>query len=213
MKLLWFILGSYLMGSFPTAALVADKIKNLDIFKSGSRNPGASNVFRLMGFRWALLVLTVDMLKGYLPVRLTEEWLQQLSKENPQIHPETIKALVGLAAVSGHIFPITTRFKGGKGAATIGGVLVALAPTASSISLLVWAIVLYVLRKFSLASLAASITFPFAVYVFEGKRTLSSLGWGMLVPLLLTATHRENIRRLRKGDELPVKLRMEREDG
>lgn len=210
MRLLWAIIISYLAGSFPTASLVAKKFRGIDIFARGSRNPGASNIFRLMGLRWALLVLTVDMLKGYIPVRLSEEWMNELHSRNRHIHPETIKAMVGIAAVFGHVFPVTTRFRGGKGTATLGGVLVGIAPVASSMSMLAWTLALYTTRTFSLASLSASMTFPAAVYLFEGKRTMASMGWGLIVPLLLATTHRENLRRIRRGEELPMKLRMEK---
>ncbi|MDP8208574.1 MAG: glycerol-3-phosphate 1-O-acyltransferase PlsY [Candidatus Electryonea clarkiae] len=213
MKLLWALIGSYILGSFPTAYIVAKKIGGFDIFEKGSGNPGMSNVYRLMGLRWAMVVLTSDMLKGYLPVRLSKEWINELQESNPRLHPETIPALVGLSAVAGHIWPVTTRFHGGKGAATMGGVLVGIAPVASSVSLMIWAMTLKISKLFSVASLAASLAFPVAVYIFEGKRTVSSLGWGLIVPLILTLTHQKNIRRLKQKKETPMKMQVEISNG
>jgi len=210
MRLIWLLLVSYLLGSYPTAAIVARRVGRFDIFRHGSGNPGTSNIFRLVGLRWALVVLTVDVLKGYLPLRLSEREMSRIQESWPGVNSETIKALVGLAAVGGHVFPLSTGFHGGKGTATLAGVLAGIVPRASLATLLAYLLTLRASKQFSVATLTASLTFPLAVYALEGNRSIASLGWSGLVPLLLMATHRDNIRRLRMGQELKMRESMER---
>ncbi len=213
MRLLGAIVMSYLFGAFPTAWLVARVFGKINIFSEGSGNPGASNVYRCMGARWAMMVLTLDMFKGYLPVRLVEVFETKLQPRDRSLNKETMQVMLGLAAVSGHLWPVFTHFKGGKGVATSAGAVVAMAPLASSLSLMTWITTLRVTRTFSLASLVAALMFPFALYLFEGKRSVASLGWGLLVPMILGATHRHNLERLRKGAELGMSSNTEKTNG
>ncbi len=204
---------SYLAGSFSTARFIARRFGNLDITKSGSKNPGASNVYLLMGFRYALLVTIVDLMKGYLPARIIGQFAYQIQPFWWINERSEIMLAVGISAVIGHIYPIYYNFRGGKGVATISGVLLAVAPISTVIALLVWLAALSWKRTFSLASLTAAITFPIALYFIEGERRLAILGWGMTVPLLLLFTHVENIKRLLKHSELPIEENEEPQDG
>ncbi len=213
MRLLLSIIGSYLLGSFPTAWLVARVFGRMDIFYAGSGNPGASNIYRCMGARWAVLVLTLDMIKGYLPVRLAEAYEAKLRPKDRSLNRETMQVMLGLASVSGHLWPVFTNFRGGKGVATSAGAVVAMAPLASSMSLLAWATILRVTRTFALASLAGALVFPFALYLLEGKRSTASLGWGLLAPMILGATHRHNLQRLRRGQEFGMANKTEADHG
>ncbi|MBZ0263470.1 glycerol-3-phosphate 1-O-acyltransferase PlsY [bacterium] len=205
MNLLLAMFGAYLIGSFPTAAVVAKRFGGVSIFEQGSGNPGTSNVYRVLGLRWALLVLSIDILKGYLPARLAGRFIDLIEKDPWFTEASEVMVVVGLGAILGHIYPIYTKFQGGKGVATTGGVLMSVAPYASVASLVTWLITLRWKRTFSLASLAAAIIFPFALYFFEGGRRFDVIGWGMIVPLLVILTHKSNLQRILQRDEFGMK--------
>ncbi len=128
MKFIAAILLSYLAGCFPSAYIVAQKKAEKDIYSEGSKNPGASNVYRVMGPKWAILVLLFDMLKGYLPVRLATNARVRDLQDPWNSHPEAVRAILGLAAISGHIWPVTHGFKGGKGVNASMGSVITLMP-------------------------------------------------------------------------------------
>jgi glycerol-3-phosphate acyltransferase PlsY len=119
------ILTGYLLGSFPTAVLVSKLAAGIDIRQHGDKNPGATNIFRIMGERWGIVVLLLDMLKGILAV-----FLPFLFSLNPSgFYSFTLMQLAaGMAAVCGHLFPVWTGFRGGKAVATIMGMVIALQP-------------------------------------------------------------------------------------
>ncbi len=198
------ILFGYLAGSIPTAVIIAKRFGGIDVFSEGSGNPGASNVFRLMGFKWAVVVMTIDIFKGFIPVYLVGQFHEYF------LHPIFARNYIwvmlwaGAGAVVGHLLPLYTKFRGGKGVATSGGVMLALAPMASSVVLMVWAVVLYWKRTFSVASLVAACVFPLSLYCFEGEQQKSVFMWSLIVPVMLFATHRSNLKRLWQGEEFPM---------
>ncbi|MBD3167768.1 glycerol-3-phosphate 1-O-acyltransferase PlsY [bacterium] len=194
------ILAAYLIGSLPFAVLVANRC-GIDILSTGSGNPGASNVYRSCGLKAALVVLFLDVLKGFVPALAAGHFHMLLAPDGMPDPQVWMTALVGTAAVLGHVLPIYTRFYGGKGVATIGGVIIALAPLAASATLAVWIGTFLVRRTFSVASLTGALAFPFAVYLFEGERDLWIMMWGLMVPLVVFITHRDNIRRLIESQE------------
>lgn len=204
---------AYLIGSFPTAYYVAKSVGGISIFQHGSGNPGASNVYRVLGLKWAVLVVVTDVAKGFLPTKLAGYFADSFPPWFRIDDRGEIMVAIGLCAVIGHIYPVYMKFRGGKGVATMGGMLFAVAPIASSLTILVWTLALGWKKIFSLASLAAAMTFPFALYFFDGARKLSTLGWGLLVPLVLLITHHDNIRRLVNHDELEMKKKMDEKDG
>jgi glycerol-3-phosphate acyltransferase PlsY len=197
------ILIAYLLGSVPTAVMVSRRFFNIDIREYGSGNAGATNVYRVMGAKWGTLVMIADMLKGVLAV--------QLALLLPDYEPEgmafqNLQTLLGLAAVIGHIFPIWADFRGGKGVATIFGMVLGISPLTAVGCVTVFSLVLFLTRFVSLSSILASISFPiFILVVFNVDNPLYRV-FAITVALLVLLTHQKNIGRLLKGKEgkLPI---------
>jgi glycerol-3-phosphate acyltransferase PlsY len=197
------ILIAYLLGSVPTAVMVSRRFFNIDIREYGSGNAGATNVYRVMGSKWGTLVMVADMLKGVLAV--------QLALLLPDYEPEgmafqNLQTLLGLAAVIGHIFPIWADFRGGKGVATIFGMVLGISPLTAVGCVTVFSLVLFLTRFVSLSSILASISFPiFILVVFNVDNPLYRV-FAITVALLVLLTHQKNIGRLLKGKEgkLPI---------
>lgn len=191
--------GAYLLGAVPFGYLVG-KARGVDVLKSGSGNIGATNVGRLLGFRWGALVFLLDFAKGALPVFLAgqlpppEEFL-----------PHTLPVTAGVAAFLGHLFPIYLGFRGGKGVATGAGVIAVLVPLATVLVLAAWGVVLYLTRYVSLASLlAAALLFGLRLALYpapwsEGQVIVTL--FCLVGALLVFARHHANIRRLLAGTE------------
>lgn len=186
------ILGSYLVGSIPFG-LVLGRLAGVDVRSGGSGNIGATNVTRLAGRKLGVLTLLCDMGKGILPM-LAASWL--LSQTPGR---ETWVALCGAAAFLGHLFPVYLRFRGGKGVATALGLFLYLAPLAALLSLLAFVLVVCNWGYVSLGSLTAALLMPGLVWLLSGsvENTLLALGVGGLIWL----KHRDNIGRLRRGEE------------
>ena len=189
MGILW-LLGGYLMGSIPTSYLAARFGAGVDLREQGSRNLGATNVYRVLGWKYAIPVGLFDVAKGAVPVLLASRWSDQA----------WLPLAVGVAAVLGHVFTIFMRFKGGKGVATAAGVVLALAPAALGVSALVWLAVLTATGYMSVASMLGAVTFPVAVRVLEPGDNYA-LVIGIALAVFIIYTHRSNIRRLLNGTE------------
>lgn len=194
---------AYMIGSIPTAVLVSKYFFGIDIRDYGSGNSGATNTFRVLGKRWGTFVMVVDVLKGtlasflylLLPYYLTNEW----DRTNLMIG-------LGLAAVVGHIFPIWANFKGGKGVATLLGMVVAIQPLVALCVLGVFLLVLYLTRFVSLSSILASIAFPlFILIIFNEPEPLYRV-FAIAVALLVILTHQKNISRLIQGNENKARI-------
>ena len=189
---------SYLVGSIPTAYLVGKAVKGLDIRKYGSGNVGATNVFRVVGKGWGILVLLFDAVKGAFVVLFLPRFFPSGS-----LHPFLSSLLCGILAISGHAWTVWLGFKGGKGVATSAGVFLSLAPKAATIALIVWVLIFFWKRYVSLASISTAASFPFWVFFFY--RSTERFPVLFPVSLLLVAfilyTHRSNIRRLLAGTE------------
>lgn len=185
------VLASYLVGAVPTSYVVGRIGRGIDLREHGSGNLGATNAFRVLGWRLALPVLLFDIFKGWLPTFAFPIW-------DGAVRPEW--ALVyGATAVVGHVFSIYVGLRGGKGVATTGGVLIALAPAAAALGVVAWALVVALTRIVSLASLVAAIVIPVAVYVMRGPDAVFGLTIGLAV--FVVFAHRSNIRRLLRGEE------------
>jgi len=183
---------SYAAGSIPTAYL-AGKAKGVDLRKHGSGNLGATNAWRVLGWRVGLAVYGVDTLKGFLPVLLLPR---------PVGHAELAAIAYGVAAIVGHVRPVFLGFqKGGKGVATAGGVFVALAPAALAVAFAVFVAVFLASGYVSLGSLSAALVLPFAIAAFSGWRVTPTLLVSIPVAAFVFWTHRANIGRLRRGEE------------
>src|SRR5437868_8541170 len=161
---------AYLIGSIPTSVWVSQYFFGIDIREYGSGNAGATNTYRVLGPKWGTLVMIVDMLKGMLAVNLAL-LLPQYSGHDTQLLNFQIG--LGLAAVVGHIFPIWADFRGGKGVATLFGMIIAIQPLVAACCVGVFMLVLYVTRFVSLSSILASVAFAvFILFVFNEKETL-----------------------------------------
>ena len=188
------LLISYLAGSIPFAYLAGKLFKGIDLREHGSGNLGATNVFRVMGWKIASVVMLLDMAKGALPVLL-------LPPKFAPTDPVLWAIAFGVAAIVGHVRSIFLLWKGGgKGVATAGGVFLALAPIPSLISLTVWGIVLWLSGYVSLASLTSAVALTFAVMVWYGVTSPIAIACAA-VTLFVFWTHRANIGRLRRGEE------------
>ena len=185
---------AYLAGSIPAAYLAGRLAKGIDLREHGSGNLGATNVYRVLGAKAAAVVFLIDVAKGALPV-----WL--LPRVTGTAHPELWAIAYGVLAVAGHVRPIFLRGKGGgKGVATATGVFLALAPLATLLAFTVWAVMVTVSGYVSLGSLVGAVVLPIAVLVQKGAASPV-----FVVAVALAAfvfwTHRENIGRLRRGEE------------
>jgi glycerol-3-phosphate acyltransferase PlsY len=203
MKEILLIVIAYLIGSIPTAVWVSKLFFGIDIREYGSGNSGATNTFRVLGSKWGIFVMIMDVIKGVaatslyilLPYYMTSEW----DRTNFMVG-------LGLAAVLGHIFPIWADFRGGKGVATLFGMILAIQPLVAVCCVGVFLFVLYLTRFVSLSSILASIAFAvFILFVFNEKETLYR-GFAIAVTLLVVLTHQKNIGRLLKGSESKVPI-------
>lgn len=185
------VLLAYLIGATPTSYIAARVGGGIDLREHGSRNLGATNVYRVLGWRYAIPVGVVDVVKGAVPVAILGPWSNG---------PEWFTVALGIAAVVGHMFSPWVRFRGGKGVATAAGMFLALAPLALAISLPIWVATLWLSGYVSVASLTAAVLFPVWVRVAAPGRP-SALWAAVALAILLVYAHRENIRRLRDGTE------------
>ena len=204
-SLLLIVVLSYLVGSIPASLWLGKALYGKDIRQYGSGNAGATNAFRVFGWKAGVMVTVVDVGKGLLAAGGIASL--RIGPLPGIIEGETaIGILAGAAAIVGHIFPIWARFKGGKGMNTSAGVLLALVPITTLIVLGVFFLVLVTSRYVSLASITAAIAFPVTVairrYLFEVESLdLSLLVVGSLLAAGVIAAHHSNIRRLLKGTE------------
>lgn len=201
------ILVSYLVGSFPTAILTGKILKGIDIRQHGSGNAGATNVFRVLGWKAGLFVLLVDMAKGLLATVL----IYKLALGHMALDAVILKIICGLAAVFGHIFTVFAGFKGGKGVGTGAGMIIGLLPGAVLTGLVVFILVVWRSRYVSLGSILASITVLLYViaqkWVFGVPMHPALLVFGVFIPVLIIFTHRSNIGRLLKGNENKIQFK------
>ncbi|HEX3721103.1 MAG TPA: glycerol-3-phosphate 1-O-acyltransferase PlsY [Verrucomicrobiae bacterium] len=188
---------SYVLGSTP-AGYIAGRARGIDVRTMGSGNIGATNVFRVMGRTAGIAVLAADALKGFVAARCAPLLALYLFP-NCGAQREDLALAAGVAAILGHNYSFWLRFKGGKGIATTGGVVMAWAPQACLTALALWGVVLAVTRYVSAASIAAAIILPFAVWFFNGSVTMTCAMTGL--SLLAIYKHKGNIQRLLKGTE------------
>src|ERR1700720_638593 len=186
---------SYFIGSIPSGYLVA-RTQGVDIRQHGSRNIGATNVLRVMGKKWGYLVFLCDASKGFLAVRLG-----MLVATHALLTPVLGGVIAAITCILGHNYTIWLGFKGGKGIATSGGVILALFPIAVICCIaIVWVVVFYSSKYVSLASIAAALALPFSVFLFvpkTGTEFWVVFGFSLLVCLLAVWRHQSNIVRLR----------------
>lgn len=199
------VIAAYLIGSIPTAVWVSRGFFGVDIREYGSGNAGATNTFRVLGSRWGTLVMIVDILKGALAASLYYFIPQYLSDSN-EIQRTNFQIGLGLTAVLGHIFPIWAGFKGGKGVATLFGMVLAIQPIVAVSCVGVFLLALYLTRYVSLSSILAGVALPvFIILIFHEEEALYRV-FGIAVALLIIFTHQKNINRLLSGNESKVPI-------
>ena len=200
----FFIILSYLTGAFPSAVLIGKVFFKIDVREFGSGNAGATNTFRVLGKKAGIPVLILDVFKGWLAVNYV--FLISSSSQNPDLEFEQ-QLVFGIAAVIGHLFPIYTGFRGGKGIATLLGLLLGIQLHAALLSFMVFLFVFIFSRYVSLASILSSITFPLIIYFLSDSTDVSLIIFSIFVPLLALLTHQKNIERLLRGEEVKVKFK------
>ncbi|HQQ94522.1 MAG TPA: glycerol-3-phosphate 1-O-acyltransferase PlsY [Bacteroidia bacterium] len=197
-----YVLAAYLLGSVPTSVWIGKFFYNIDVREFGSGNAGATNTFRVLGKRAGIPVLIIDILKGSLAVSLS--FLSTYEPGSAEF--VNLQLALGIAALIGHIFPVFAGFRGGKGVATILGVVLCILPLACSLSLLVFLIILLSSRIVSLASMVAGLSFPLFLNIVLHNQNKVLAVFSLVVAALLIITHRRNILRLMKREEKKVKL-------
>ncbi len=192
------ILLAYLLGSIPTSVWAGKAFHGIDVREHGSGNAGATNVIRVLGWKTGVPVLIIDIIKGslaaLLPVffRLASEGTATLTN---------LQILMGLIAITGHMFPVFAGFRGGKGVATAAGVVIALHPAVSLVCLGLFALVFAVTGIVSVSSIAAGIAFPVVLLFFFDTPSLIFKIFSIIIAAALLITHRKNIKRLIRGEE------------
>lgn len=200
---------SYLVGSIPTAIIVARAKKGIDIRQHGSGNAGGTNVIRVLGWKTGVFVIVCDMAKGLFATMVIARLIYVLPIESRPPFDEftVVQIIAGCVAMLGHIWTMFAGFKGGKGIATAGGMLIGIAPVEVAVSLGVFLIVLLIFQYVSLGSLTAATTFPVTMFLRENVFMVDIQGYHTLIwfsigiSLMIIYTHRANIRRLLGGTE------------
>ena len=181
---------SYLIGSIPTAYIIGNLVKKIDIRNFGSGNVGATNVFRVLGARWGIITLILDMLKGFIPVYIVKKIFNDSFNE---------QLISGAFVVIGHIFTIFLKFSGGKGVASAAGFLLAFTPIETIFTLIVFIAVFAITHIVSLGSIIAAISYPIIIFFFKHPMKLQI--FSIILALLIIVKHKKNIERLIKGEE------------
>ncbi|MFN8713683.1 MAG: glycerol-3-phosphate 1-O-acyltransferase PlsY [Bacteroidota bacterium] len=195
---------AYLLGSIPTAVWIGKAFYGIDVREFGSGNAGATNTFRVLGKKAGIPVLLIDMLKGWLAVSMA--WLVSDAPVNTQPFVN-LEIVLGVTAVIGHIFPFFAGFRGGKGIATLFGVVLAVHPWACLMASGVFLLVFLAFNYVSLGSITAGVSFPlFIITVFGGEVVPSMVIFSVMVAILILITHQKNIERLLRRQESKIRL-------
>lgn len=203
MNEIFLIVVAYLLGSIPTAVWTSKFFFGIDIRDYGSGNSGATNTYRVLGPKWGTFVMITDMLKALVAVKLAFFLPYEIHGD---FYLTNMQLALGLSAVIGHIFPIWAEFRGGKGVASLFGMVLGIQPNVALCCVGIFILVLYSTRWVSLSSILASLAFPvFILFIFNEPETLYRI-FAILVALLVIFTHQKNIGRLIKGNEnrLPI---------
>jgi glycerol-3-phosphate acyltransferase PlsY len=189
---------AYLLGTFPSASLVARR-RGVDVTAEGSGNPGASNTFRLLGWKAGGLVFALDALKGALAAGI-----------GLAVDGHRGAYILGVAAILGHMLPVTRKFKGGRGVATGGGVMLVLFPALTVGMTVLWVVLARITHKASIASVTVAIAFPISVAL--AGHEFGDVAIITVLALLVVGRHLSNLRRLVKGQELGLEGTKESDD-
>jgi glycerol-3-phosphate acyltransferase PlsY len=195
---------AYLVGSIPSALWVGRLFFGVDVREHGSKNAGATNTFRVLGKRAGFPVLFMDIFKGWAAVTLLTVFCEFGHGSNQLVN---FQLAVGMAAVFGHIYPIYAKFRGGKGVATLLGIIFAIHPEAAGIAFGIFLITFLISKYVSLGAIVAAVIFPFIViFIFKSQDTPTLIYFSIVMSLLVIYTHRTNIDRLLKKEENKMKV-------
>ncbi|UCE20337.1 MAG: glycerol-3-phosphate 1-O-acyltransferase PlsY [Gemmatimonadota bacterium] len=194
----------YSIGSIPTSIIIGRIAQGIDVRGYGSGNAGATNVYRVLGLKWALLVFAIDAGKA----AITVLYVSQLRIDPTPVNHALLQILAGLATIAGNVWPIFAGFSGGKGVSTSTGVFAALLPLATGCAVVVWLAITFLTRYVSLGSISASVTFLVVVVgqraVFHQQVPVEMVLFAACMPVIIILTHRSNIKRLLSGKEKRV---------
>jgi acyl phosphate:glycerol-3-phosphate acyltransferase len=189
---------AYLLGSVPTAVWAGKIFRGIDVREHGSGNAGAANAIRVLGWKTGIPVLLIDLIKGWIATMLPVFF--DLAQQDSSLITN-LQIMTGLVAILGHIFPVFAGFRGGKGVATMFGVLLALHPFLTLSCFGIFLVVLLLTGIVSVSSMSAGIAFPILLLtIFDTPSLLFKL-FSVFVAVALLITHRNNIKRLIKGEE------------
>lgn len=194
---------AYLLGSIPTSVWISRAFFNIDIREHGSGNAGATNTFRVLGVKAGIVVFAVDILKGFAAVNLIHFTKYYIPNSGDYIN---IQLLLGIAAMIGHIFPIYVGFRGGKGVATLFGVICAISFYPTLIMAGVFLVTLIATRYVSLASMVSGLSFPVLIIVIFKETTPTLVIFSLIMAILMLFTHQKNIERLLAKEEKKANL-------
>ena len=200
MWLILLLILAYCLGSIPTSIIAGKTLRGIDIREHGSHNPGATNTFRVLGWKIGVAVGLVDIFKGFAAVTL----LPQFIPADPWAAEETRRMLSGFAVVAGHVWTIFAGFRGGKGVGTAFGVFLGLAPLPSITAAVVWAALTFGTGYVSLGSITAAVALPVSVIalgLWRGDLSVAMVAVSVILGLLVIVRHRSNISRLLRGEE------------
>lgn len=203
MKEFLLIITAYFIGSIPTALIISRQYFGIDIREYGSGNMGATNAFRILGAKYGTIIMVLDILKGMLAVGLFYLLPFYITNEFERTN---FMIALGLSAVIGHIFPVFADFKGGKGVATLLGMILAIQPVIALTCIGVFLIVLFLTRYVSLSSILGAIMLPICVLWIWNEDELTYRIFALLVAAMVIITHQKNISRIIKGAENRVPI-------
>lgn len=203
MKELLLIICAYLIGSIPTALIISKKFFGIDIREYGSGNMGATNTFRVLGSQYGTVVMVCDILKGMTAVALYNFLPYYFHNE---VERTNFMIGLGLSAVIGHIFPLWANFKGGKGVATLFGMILAIQPVVAISCVGVFLLVLFFTRYVSLSSILGALMLPICVLWIWNEHEIMYRVFALLVASLVIFTHQKNIGRIFRGVESRVPI-------
>lgn len=191
MRLALWLLVAYLLGSIPSSYVVARWFGGVDLRQLGSKNLGATNLYRTLGWRYALPAGLFDVAKGMVPV---------VAFAPGAGSGEWVPLALGVSAIVGHVFSVFVGFRGGKGVATAAGAVLGLAPLPLAVSAVVWSLLVWATGYVSVASMSGALAFPLAVWLLQPDDHYVLMG-GLVLAVFIVFTHRGNIRRLLAGRE------------
>ena len=205
---LFLIVIAYLLGSIPSAVWIGKAFYNKDVRQFGSGNAGATNVFRVLGKKAGIPVLIIDILKGFFAVQLP--YLSDYQCDSVEF--VNLRIVLGIMALVGHIFPVFASFRGGKGIATLVGVVIAIHPNGAIVAIVTFLIVFLLFNYVSLASILSAIAFPISVIVVYKCIIPSVIIFSILIAIVVLITHKKNIKRLIARKESKIYLLKKRQD-